>query len=97
VRRSCRVLAAAPLLLAWSGCRAACRLEPATVIDKDERVSIEEQLRGVQADARGRVVEDRQLVLLRRHWIKAEDGRWYPVTAETWSAATRGGSVQVCR
>jgi hypothetical protein len=36
-------------------------------------------------------------VLLRRHWIKAEDGRWYPVTAETWSAATRGGSVQVCR
>ena len=74
-----------------------CQPVPVTVAQKEERSRLDMVSRGVGTSPTGRVEEIRVPEVVREYWVRAEDGTWYPVSADRFRAVEVGGSVELCR
>jgi hypothetical protein len=97
--RQCVLGAAGGLLAALiAACSSlACHPAPVTVAQKEERSHLEMVSRGLGTSATGRVEELRVPEVVREHWVRAQDGTWYRVSADQFRAVEVGGSVEICR
>jgi len=86
------------LLAALDGC-AGVACAPATIVvaDKDERLRLQSELRGLRTDELGRVKEQRREVIVSEYWVRDRGGQWHRVGESAWRAAEPGQSMQVCR
>ena len=67
-----------------------------TVARKQEYGRLEMPVRGYQSVA-GRLEPIRQPTPTWEHWVQADGGAWYRVSAEEYRAAEVGQPVRVCR
>jgi hypothetical protein len=75
----------------------ACRPLSVTVAQKEERARLETVPRGMRTTDTGRLEELRVPEVVRQYWVRAQDGTWYPISADRFRAAEVGGSVEICR
>ena len=75
----------------------ACRPSIITVAHKEERARLDTVPRGVRTTETGRLEELRVPEVVREYWVRAQDGTWYPISADRFRAAEVGGSVELCR
>ncbi len=94
--RGCIV--AALLLVLVASCRVpACRPLTIVVAQKEERARLESVPRGIRTTETGRLEEDRPTEIVRDFWVRAQDGTWYPVSIDRYSAAEVGRPLELCR
>jgi hypothetical protein len=67
------------------------------VADKQERTRLERVPYGVRTTETGRLEEDRRAEIVRDHWVRGQDGRWYRVSLDQFRAVQVGESIAVCR
>lgn len=84
--------------LAAGGC-AVLTCHPTTVVvaAKDVQVRLDSRVVGLRTDALNRVTEVRREAIVRDYWIKDTEGRWYPVSRDTWESAAVGEQAEACR
>jgi len=63
----------------------------------DWRTRLERVPSGIRTTETGRLEEDRRAEIVRDYWVRAQDGRWYPVPLDRYRSAEVGGSMEVCR
>jgi hypothetical protein len=95
--RPIAVALAVALLVILDGCAGACTPAVIVVAEKDERLRLQSEPRGLRTDERGRVKEQRREVLVSEYWVRDPDGRWYRVAGSAWRGVEPGQSLQVCR
>lgn len=93
-----RWIGAILLLIVATSC-AAPTCHPFTIVvsDKQERARLERVPYGIRTTETGRLEEDRRVDIVRDYWVRAQDGRWYPVPLDRYRSAEVGGPIEVCR
>ena len=95
--RPSAVALAVALLAILDGCAAvACTPVVIVVAEKDERLRLRSEPRGLRTDELGRVREQRREVIVSEYWVRDPDGRWYRVDGSAWQAVEPGQSLRVC-
>ena len=74
-----------------------CRPLTVVVADKQERAWLQRVPSGFRTTETGRLEEDQRAEIVRDYWVRAQDGRWYPVPLDRYRSAEVGGSIEVCR
>lgn len=74
-----------------------CRPLTVTVADKEERSWLERVPGGIRTTETGRLEEGRRTEIVRKYWVRAQDGTWHPVSLEQYRAAEIGRSLELCR
>ena len=93
-----RSVAVALLLALGASCASfTCRPLTVTVVDKHERTRLERVPSGIRTTETGHLEEDQRAEIVRDYWVRAQDGRWYPVPLDRYRSAEVGGSMEVCR
>lgn len=93
-----RWIAGALLLLLVASCSVlACRPLTIVVVQKEEGVRLESMPQGIRTTETGRLEEGRRTEIVRDHWVRGEDGTWYPVTDNRYRAAAVGRPLELCR
>jgi hypothetical protein len=96
--RPTAVALAVALLVVLDGCAGvACTPAIIVVAEKDERLRLQSEPRGLRTDELGRVKEQRREVIVSEYWVRDPDGRWYRVTRSAWQGVELGQSLRVCR
>jgi hypothetical protein len=81
-----------------AGCAGvACTPAVIVVAEKDERLRLQSEPRGLRTDELGRVKEQRREVIVSEYWVRDPDGRWYRVARSAWQGVEAGQSLRVCR
>ncbi len=94
--RGC-IVGALLLVLAASCSMPACRPLTIVVAQKEERARLESVPHGIRTTETGRLEEDRRTEIVRDYWVRAQDGTWYPVSIDRYSAAEVGRPLELCR
>ena len=85
------------LVLAASCSTPPCRPLTVVVADKEERSWLERVPSGIRTTDAGRLEEGRRTEIVRKYWVRAQDGTWYPVTLDRYRAAEVGQPLEICR
>lgn len=96
--RPTAVALAVALLVVLDGCAGvACTPAVIVVAEKDERLRLQSEPRGLRSDELGRVKEQRREVIVSEYWVRDPDGRWYRVARSAWQGVELGQLLRVCR
>jgi hypothetical protein len=67
------------------------------VAQKQERTRLERVSQGIRTTETGRLEEGRRTEIVRDYWVRAQDGTWYRVPIDRYSAAEVGQPLEICR
>jgi hypothetical protein len=96
--RPCRDAIVVAVLATFHGCAdVACTPTTIVVAQKDERLLLQSEPRGLRTDELGRVKEQRREVIVPEYWVRDDAGRWYRVAEAEWRGVAIGQLFQVCR
>ena len=93
-----RITREALCVLALASCTTfACRPVTVTVANKKESARLETVPGAMRTTETGRLEPDlRQQRIAREYWVQGQDGAWYRVAAEQFSAAEVGRALEIC-
>lgn len=74
-----------------------CHPVPVTVAQKEELARLEMVSRGTFTSQTGRLEEVRVPEVVRDYWVRAQDGTWFPISAERYRTVEVGDTVELCR